>query len=178
MDLRTLGTTGPQVSAIGLFGVVPEHEKKLLYLSGVDRCKFRRPVLPGDQLRCELEMIQNRGRTCRMKGVAYVDGNVVAVEWWTRMRSEGQEVTLVGCLLLRMAPDGRCKAFDQRADGFVRSEGAGIVVDSVPEHEDLECRNKAAAILTLVFDALKGYLPVLAVLICAMAVPRSASCSK
>ena len=29
-----------QVAAIGLFGVVPEHEKKLLYLSGVDRCSF------------------------------------------------------------------------------------------------------------------------------------------
>jgi hypothetical protein len=42
-------------------------------------------------------------------GEPLVDGNVVAVEWWTRMRSEGQEVTLVGCLLLRMAPDGRCK---------------------------------------------------------------------
>jgi ketosteroid isomerase-like protein len=42
-------------------------------------------------------------------GEPLVDGNVVAVEWWTRMRSEGQEVTLVGCLLLRMAPDGRCE---------------------------------------------------------------------
>jgi 3-hydroxymyristoyl/3-hydroxydecanoyl-(acyl carrier protein) dehydratase len=44
----------------------------------LDNVKFRRPVLPGDQLRCELEMLQNRGRTCRMKGVALVDGNVVA----------------------------------------------------------------------------------------------------
>jgi uncharacterized protein (TIGR02246 family) len=42
-------------------------------------------------------------------GEPLVDGNVVAVEWWTRMHSEGQEVTLVGCLLLRMAPDGRCE---------------------------------------------------------------------
>ena len=33
-------------------------------------------------------------------GEPLVDGNVVAVEWWTRMRSEGDEVTLVGCLLL------------------------------------------------------------------------------
>jgi hypothetical protein len=41
-------------------------------------------------------------------GEPLVDGNVVAVEWWTRMRSEGEEITLVGCLLLRFAPDGRC----------------------------------------------------------------------
>ena len=44
----------------------------------LDNVKFRRPVVPGDQLRCELEMLQNRGRTCRMSGVAFVDGNVVA----------------------------------------------------------------------------------------------------
>ena len=43
----------------------------------LDNVKFRRPVVPGDQLRCELEMVQFRGRTCRMKGTAYVDGQVV-----------------------------------------------------------------------------------------------------
>ena len=53
-------------------------EDKVVYFMSLDNVKFRRPVLPGDQLRCELEMLQNRGRTCRMKGVAYVDGNVVA----------------------------------------------------------------------------------------------------
>ena len=35
-------------------------------------------VLPGDQLRTEVEVIQLRGRNCRLKGVAYVDGQVVA----------------------------------------------------------------------------------------------------
>ena len=53
-------------------------DDKVVYFMSLDNVKFRRPVLPGDQLRCELEMLQNRGRTCRMKGVAYVDGNVVA----------------------------------------------------------------------------------------------------
>jgi SnoaL-like domain len=42
-------------------------------------------------------------------GEPLVDGSFVAVEWWTRMRSEGEQVTLVGCLLLRMASDGRCE---------------------------------------------------------------------
>ena len=67
-----------QVSGIALLGVVPDKEKKLLYLSGVDRCKFRRPVVPGDQIRFELEMLQFRGKTCRMKGAGFVDGQVVA----------------------------------------------------------------------------------------------------
>jgi 3-hydroxymyristoyl/3-hydroxydecanoyl-(acyl carrier protein) dehydratase len=44
----------------------------------LDNVKFRRPVVPGDQLRFELEMVQFRGRTCRMKGVAYVEGQVAA----------------------------------------------------------------------------------------------------
>ena len=40
-----------QVAGVALLGVTPDKEKKLLYLSGVDRCRFRRPVVPGDQLR-------------------------------------------------------------------------------------------------------------------------------
>jgi 3-hydroxymyristoyl/3-hydroxydecanoyl-(acyl carrier protein) dehydratase len=40
--------------------------------------KFRRPVVPGDQLRMEVEVLQNRGSTCRLKGMAYVDGKLVA----------------------------------------------------------------------------------------------------
>jgi beta-hydroxyacyl-ACP dehydratase FabZ len=63
-----------QVAAIGLLGMIPDHGKKLLYLSGVDRCKFRRPVLPGDQLRIESEILQLRSRHCRCRAIATVDG--------------------------------------------------------------------------------------------------------
>jgi len=52
-----------------------------------------------------------RGVEVRM-GEPVVDGNVVAVEWWTTMENENGEVTLPGCLLLQFAPDGRC--FDLR----------------------------------------------------------------
>jgi 3-hydroxymyristoyl/3-hydroxydecanoyl-(acyl carrier protein) dehydratase len=40
--------------------------------------RFRRPVRPGDQLRMEVTVLQVRGGTCRMKGVASVDGKTVA----------------------------------------------------------------------------------------------------
>jgi len=53
-------------------------EDKVVYFMSLDEVKFRRPVVPGDQIRFELEMLQFRGRTCRMKGMAYVDGQVVA----------------------------------------------------------------------------------------------------
>ncbi len=44
-----------------------------------------------------------------MMGRPSVDGNRVAVEWWSTMNDEGEEVTLPGCLLLRFAEDGRCE---------------------------------------------------------------------
>jgi UDP-3-O-[3-hydroxymyristoyl] N-acetylglucosamine deacetylase/3-hydroxyacyl-[acyl-carrier-protein] dehydratase len=53
-------------------------EDKVVYFMSLDNVKFRRPVVPGDQLRFELEMLQFRGKTCKMKGHAYVDGQVVA----------------------------------------------------------------------------------------------------
>jgi beta-hydroxyacyl-ACP dehydratase FabZ len=67
-----------QVAAIGLLGVIPEHEKKLLYLSAVDRCKFRRPVVPGDQLRIEAEILNLKTRVCKCRAVATVNGQICA----------------------------------------------------------------------------------------------------
>ena len=51
---------------------------KVVYFMSLDAVKFRRPVVPGDQIRFELEMLQFRGKTCKMKGVGFVDGQVVA----------------------------------------------------------------------------------------------------
>jgi len=41
-------------------------------------------------------------------GRPFVDGNRVAVEWWTTMIDDDLEVTLPGCLLLSFDDDGRC----------------------------------------------------------------------
>lgn len=53
-------------------------EDKVVYFMSLDHVKFRRPVVPGDQIRFELDMVQFRGKTCRMKGAGFVDGQVVA----------------------------------------------------------------------------------------------------
>ena len=42
-------------------------------------------------------------------GTPFVAGDLVAVEWWTTMVDDGVQITLPGCLLLRFAPDGRCR---------------------------------------------------------------------
>ncbi|HSE28501.1 MAG TPA: UDP-3-O-acyl-N-acetylglucosamine deacetylase [Gemmatimonadales bacterium] len=69
-----------QVGGMLLLGLFKgeERQEKVVYFMSLDGVKFRRPVLPGDQLRFELEMVQFRGKTCRMKGVAFVDGQVVS----------------------------------------------------------------------------------------------------
>jgi beta-hydroxyacyl-ACP dehydratase FabZ len=53
-------------------------EKKVLYFTGIERARFRRPVVPGDQLRLEVSMLQVRRLVCRMRGEGYVDGKLVA----------------------------------------------------------------------------------------------------
>ena len=66
-----------QVGGLLLLGAVPDPESKIMYFTSLDNVKWRRPVKPGDQLRFELEMLQVRGRMCKMHGVARVDGEVV-----------------------------------------------------------------------------------------------------
>lgn len=67
-----------QVGGVLLLGAVDDYESKVVYFMSLDNVKFRRPVRPGDQLRFELEMTQIRGSVCKMRGVARVDGEVVA----------------------------------------------------------------------------------------------------
>ena len=66
-----------QVGGILLMGTVADPESKVVYFTGLESVKWRKPVRPGDQLRFELEVVQIRGAVCRMKGVARVDGAVV-----------------------------------------------------------------------------------------------------
>jgi beta-hydroxyacyl-ACP dehydratase FabZ len=67
-----------QVGGLLLMNSVPDPENKVVYFIGLDKIKFRKPVLPGDQIRFELEMLKFRGRTCKMRGEAFVDGDLIA----------------------------------------------------------------------------------------------------
>lgn len=51
---------------------------KLVYFSAIDKARFRRPVVPGDHLILEVELLRVRLNTCRMAGRAYVDGELAA----------------------------------------------------------------------------------------------------
>lgn len=56
----------------------PVAEGKLVYFMTVDDCRFRRPVVPGDQLRIEVTKERNRGMVWKFRGEAKVDGVLVA----------------------------------------------------------------------------------------------------
>lgn len=53
-------------------------ETKVVYFMGIDKARFRKPVLPGDQIRFELELLKKRGPVYSFKGNAFVDGKLVA----------------------------------------------------------------------------------------------------
>jgi beta-hydroxyacyl-ACP dehydratase FabZ len=67
-----------QTGGLLLMEQVADRENKVVYFMALDNVKFRKPVLPGDQLRMEVEMLQFRGKVARMKGTALVDGQVVS----------------------------------------------------------------------------------------------------
>jgi len=67
-----------QTGGILLLSSVDNPEGKLVYFMGIDNAKFRKPVIPGDTLRFELELIRLKTRTCKMRGRAYVGEDLVA----------------------------------------------------------------------------------------------------
>jgi len=56
----------------------PEKHGSLVYFMGIDKARFRQPVVPGDQLIFEIEMIKSRGKAAKLAGIATVDGKRVA----------------------------------------------------------------------------------------------------
>jgi beta-hydroxyacyl-ACP dehydratase FabZ len=57
---------------------MPDRDRKLFLFGGVDKVRFRRPVVPGDQLRMECEVLHRRASSVKLKGTATVDGQLVA----------------------------------------------------------------------------------------------------
>ena len=67
-----------QVGGVLLLHALPERHEKLIYFTGIDRAKFRRPVVPGDQLRLEVEIVKLRSWTCKLRASAQVEGQLAA----------------------------------------------------------------------------------------------------
>ncbi|MGD0456510.1 MAG: 3-hydroxyacyl-ACP dehydratase FabZ [Terriglobia bacterium] len=67
-----------QVAGVMIYRDMPDKDKKLIYFTSIENAKFRRPVLPGDQLRIEMQLLNRRTNFGKMNGQATVDGKMVA----------------------------------------------------------------------------------------------------
>ncbi|MCI0531339.1 MAG: bifunctional UDP-3-O-[3-hydroxymyristoyl] N-acetylglucosamine deacetylase/3-hydroxyacyl-ACP dehydratase [candidate division Zixibacteria bacterium] len=67
-----------QAGGFLLLNTLPDSQNKLVYFMGMDGVRFRKPVLPGDQLRFEVELLNFRRNTCKIKAEAFVSGDLVA----------------------------------------------------------------------------------------------------
>jgi 3-hydroxyacyl-[acyl-carrier-protein] dehydratase len=66
-----------QVGGILAFQSAPKDQEFLVFFTGIDGVRFRKPVRPGDQLLFKLTCLRRRGNMWRFKGEAFVDGNLV-----------------------------------------------------------------------------------------------------
>ena len=69
-----------QVAGVMIYREMPDDERtrKLIYFTGIENARFRRPVVPGDQLRIEMELVNRRNTFGKMAGRALVDGKLAA----------------------------------------------------------------------------------------------------
>jgi 3-hydroxyacyl-[acyl-carrier-protein] dehydratase len=65
-----------QAGGLLLLQEIPDRDQKLLYLASMNDVKFRRPVVPGDQLRVEVDILAWRGDLCKIEAKAYVEQNL------------------------------------------------------------------------------------------------------
>ena len=75
---------GQSAAALTACGIDPkEYNNKLVYLMGVDKARFRSPVLPDCELHLEIEAIRSHGRVWKYKGEAFVEGKKMSDAQWS-----------------------------------------------------------------------------------------------
>jgi beta-hydroxyacyl-ACP dehydratase FabZ len=67
-----------QAGGLLMFRDIPDRHEKLIFFAGIDNCRFRHPVVPGDQLLLEVTVTKRRQRFAVLHGVARVGDRVVA----------------------------------------------------------------------------------------------------
>ena len=67
-----------QCAGVLVLRTIPDRERKLVLLASIEEAKFRKPVVPGDQVRLEMSMMRRKASVVKMRGAATVDGETVA----------------------------------------------------------------------------------------------------
>ncbi|HEY4978036.1 MAG TPA: 3-hydroxyacyl-ACP dehydratase FabZ [Candidatus Acidoferrum sp.] len=65
-----------QAGGLLLLQEIPNRAEKLMYLASMNNVKFRRPVVPGDQMRVEVNIVMWKGDLCKIEAKAFVDGKL------------------------------------------------------------------------------------------------------
>ena len=75
---------GQAAAALTAYGIdKQEYEDKLVYLMSVEKARFRNPVLPDCELHLDIEAIRSHGRVWKYKGIAKVNGKIMADAQWS-----------------------------------------------------------------------------------------------
>jgi 3-hydroxyacyl-[acyl-carrier-protein] dehydratase len=77
-----------------LLAEIPDRESKLIMFTGIEKARFRRPVVPGDQLRIEVEVLAWRWTAARMQGTVWVEDKKACeavVTCQLRPRQQGED---------------------------------------------------------------------------------------
>ena len=69
----------------------PDRDKKLMYFMSIDNVKFRKPVMPGDQLIMEIKVLSLKSKIAKLRGEAFVDGVKVAEAEFMSMTVDAEE---------------------------------------------------------------------------------------
>jgi 3-hydroxyacyl-[acyl-carrier-protein] dehydratase len=84
-------TVEAMAQAAGILGMKTIKVKNVnVYFMSIEKAKFRKPVVPGDQLRLEVSMTKNRGKIFKFEGKAFVDSAVVSEAEFTAMMTVGE----------------------------------------------------------------------------------------
>ncbi len=67
-----------QIGSLLVYASEPFDAQSLMYFLGIDKAKFRRPVIPGDKLDLEVSVLQQRTNVWKLRGEASVDGSLCA----------------------------------------------------------------------------------------------------
>jgi len=67
-----------QASGCLLLKSIEKEEKEMYYFAGIDKAKFRKTVIPGDQVKLKCEVLKFKKRVAKVKGEAYVGDDLVA----------------------------------------------------------------------------------------------------
>ncbi len=90
---------------------IPDREDKLMVFTGIEKARFRRPVVPGDQLRIEVTVLNWRSRAAKMKGVCTVDGKIAAD-------------AIITCQLVPRVPQPKPESSQARAESSGSASGS------------------------------------------------------